>query len=835
MYLSAFLVIMASDLVTICIAEKTVQQAWNEEYGELADQISNPSNWIKVSPERIAAETLDKQALVLSSDKDPLDIVLRRTNALFDNLKDSGQISQLTLNNFLMQLDELSAGAQSASNINARKDLYIRVCSLRREIAFANPLFDFDSVICMLENPGPNRAVEQARAVHGHTNGGGPVIIHNIKTKPLTVMPLADVKVDSGLWQGKEIAGKFSGLELTYGGDEILFSATTDSEIWRIFRFNLETKKLAQLTDGTYDDFDPYELPSGRVLFTSTRIRGMGRCVLIPHSLTYTLHSMDADGSDLIPLSYHETNEWQPSVDNEGMIIYTRWDYIDRHWGTAHHLWRCSPDGTDPRSPHGNYPLPHSVMPAGVGPEQYGKTMVAGFDSKYGRNFRPDMEMSFRCIPNSHKLTATAVGHHEGFSGTLILVDTRVEDDGRMSQVKRITPQYAFPEVEGGPRNAYGTAWPLSEDFYLCNFQSGLYLLDRFGNRELIYDPQSGPFRLRDPFPLRQRQKPHVIADKTWQGKRASLPDHRRAVISVMNVYNTDELGKLPEGITIRWLRIIQVMPQLYIKECCSNESVRMIGFASDSIGRIPLGVVPVEEDGSVYFEAPVGKPIYFQLLDEKGVAIQSMRSATWVHPGEHLSCVGCHEGKAQTPPSHIYPIAMKRSPSKILPELETGTVPFNYYRLVKEPVFDNKCVGCHKDHPGAPDMTYKSLAKHSLAFAYVGEEGLNLLGVGGSRTTPGKFGARASGIMKSLATKDYHKDIQLTEEEHLRLVMWLDLNSNEICWLSDDMAQIEAQKRGEVVWPPKWVIDPDNIMAVERDYPLPGESAGLVVRRLGL
>lgn len=826
---------MASGLVSICTAEKTVQQAWGDEYRELADQIANPSNWLKVSPKRIAAETLDTQALILPTDRDPLDIVLRRTNALLQYYKDLEQIPKLLLNRFDSQLNELSFRAQSASDNNIRRNLYGKVCALRREISFANPLLDFDSVICMLENPGPNRAVEQARAVHGHTNGGGPIIIHNIKTRPRTVMPLADVKVDSGLWQGKQLKGKFSGLELTYGGDEILFSATTDTEIWRIFRFNLETKKLTQLTDGTYDDFDPYELPSGRIVFTSTRIQGIGRCVLRSDSLTYTLHSMEADGSDLITLSYHETNEWQPSVDNEGMVIFTRWDYIDRHWGTAHHLWRCSPDGTDPRSPHGNYPWPHSVMPAGVGPAQYGKPMVPKVDRKYGRMFRPDMEMSFRSIPGSHKLTASAVGHHEGFSGSLILVDTRVEDDGRMSQVKRITPQYGFPEVEGGPRDAYGTAWPLSEDFYLCNFHSGLYLLDRFGNRELIYDPELGPFRLRDPFPLRPRKKPHVIAAKTWQGKRASLPDHRRAVISVMNVYNTDELGKIPDGIKIRWLRVVQVMPQLFIKECCSNESVHMIGFASDSIGRIPLGVVPVEEDGSVYFEAPVGKPIYFQLLDEKGVAIQSMRSATWVHPGEHLSCVGCHEGNSQTPPSKIYPTALKRQPSKISPELESGIAPFNFIRLVKEPVFDKKCVDCHRDHPKAPDMTYKSLAKHSLAFAYVGEEGLNLFGVGGSRTTPGKFGARASGIMKSLAEKDYHKDIVLTDEEHLRLVMWLDLNSNEICWISDDRAQIDAQKRGEVVWPPKWVIDPDNIMAVEKDYPLPGESAGLVARRRGL
>ena len=70
---------------------------------------------------------------------------------------------------------------------------------------------------------------------------------------------------------------------------------------------------------------------------------------------------------------------------------------------------------------------------------------------------------------------------------------------------------YFFPEVEPLATYAYGTVWPLSEDFYLCNFNFGLYLLDRFGNREVIYDPGKGPHRVRDPFPMRPRRMPPVF------------------------------------------------------------------------------------------------------------------------------------------------------------------------------------------------------------------------------------------------------------------------------------------------------------------------------------
>ena len=112
-------------------------------------------------------------------------------------------------------------------------------------------------------------------------------------------------------------------------------------------------------------------------------------------------------------------------------------------------------------------------------------------------------------------------------------------------------------------------------------------------------------------------------------------------------------------------------------------------------IARFPLGVVPVEDDGSVYFEAPVAKEIYFQLLDSNGCAIQSMRSGTYVHSGEQMSCYGCHEDKWKAVPSLVNRKAMSRTPSKISQEF-TDQYPFGFYRCVK-PVFQNTCLPCHK------------------------------------------------------------------------------------------------------------------------------------------
>ena len=82
------------------------------------------------------------------------------------------------------------------------------------------------------------------------------------------------------------------------------------------------------------------------------------------------------------------------------------------------------------------------------------------------------------------------------------------------------------------------------------------------------------------------------------------------------------------------------------------HETGLRVDMAGDSVVpvRHVLGTVPVEPDGSAYFTVPAQKEIFFQALDETGLAVQSMRSGTYVHPGEALTCQGCHEPKHRPP-----------------------------------------------------------------------------------------------------------------------------------------------------------------------------------------
>jgi hypothetical protein len=398
----------------------------------------------------------------------------------------------------------------------------------------------------------------------------------------------------------------------------------------------------------------------------------------------------------------------------------------------------------------------------------------------------------------------------------------------------RLLAGHFMPHEDGGlhgrnegiplPGFRYVTPWPLSRDFHLISDLKNLLLLDRWGNAVPLYC-WDGPAYACSPRPLRPRPAPPVIPVATWQGERAGRPDHRRATIAVQNVYEYDL--KWPEGVVeerrIKALRIVQLLGLPIDYRVRGKNPNFIIGAGVKQIARTVLGTVPVEEDGSAYFEAPVGKLLSFQALDERGMMIVGMRSGTYVHPGEQMSCVGCHEDKWQAPKPYTAK-ALRRSPSKIVPEPE-GSNPLTYFRLVK-PVFEKTCLPCHvKEQKGVQSFAYNDLLRPVIG----GKKGESLMynigawghgQIRGSRSEPYKMGAYGSVMGKTLLKT--HQD-RITAEEFRRVVVWLDCSSP----LYGTYFDLPAQAEGKVVWHPL-EVDPANPLGVEHDRPLPGGgSAG--------
>jgi hypothetical protein len=421
--------------------------------------------------------------------------------------------------------------------------------------------------------------------------------------------------------------------------------------------------------------------------------------------------------------------------------------------------------------------------------------------------------MNIRAVPDSHLYILTAAPHHGEAFGSLVMLDLRAPDDGSMSQLKRITPYVRFPESEISDRRQYpyGTAWPLSEDFYLCNWWENIYLLDRFGNQVLLCENSlvcggetHWDMRLVDPIPLRARPAPPIVPTRTNQGVDAR-PDAPKATISLVNVYDTDQ--PFPPGTKVKYLRVVQNIPK-------SNAQMAQpqIGYHWENTPRVPLGIVPVEEDGSAYFEAPIERELIFQALDENHMAVQSMRSVAYVHPGEQLTCQGCHEKPQKPPAVQSAPLAMRRTPSRL--QSETGPVePLTYYRLVK-PVFEKSCVPCHQKENKEPlTMSYEKLEPYAFYFSGGMRGSYNIPIHGGSRAIPGRFGARNSRLGRALLD-DAHKG-KVSQEDYLRVVVWLDCNSLRLGAFHNEKEQVA----GQIVWPLLDVdpADPQGLQPLHR------------------
>ncbi len=659
-------------------------------------------------------------------------------------------------------------GAEAAQDreATARRALYRRVRWMTRGLALGQPAVSGQPLLFMQRNRYICQMLHEYMGYfydYGNVAPGGGI---RVLERPGVSLQTRDVL------QGRLPNGNFTTLALSHDARTVYFAFAERAEkkpefysperrSFHLFSVAPDGSHLRQLTSGVEDDFDPCPLPDGGVAFMSTRRGGFARCNNAwEPCASYTLHRMDADGRNIRVLSAHETSEWHPSVLNDGRLVYIRWDYVDRSAANFHGLWTCNPDGSAVASLFGNYTM------------------------RINACYQP------RSIPGSEKLLFIAGAHHADVGGSLVLLDPRrvqfdaLSGEDRLDAVETLTPEVCFPEAAGWPKSYFHSPWPLSEEGMLVSFsfdplpgmssgerndtRTGLYYFDRSGNLELLYrDPAVSSMY---PVPLAPRARPPVVAsvleaDLGGEGEFL-LTDVRRS------------LFPLPAGREIRELRVFQLLPKTPPHK--ANEP--RIGHANAENARLLLGSAPVEADGSAYFRAPAGKPIYFQAVDGQGRAVQSMRSETYLQPGERRGCIGCHEPPGRVAASRPL-LALRRPPSRLSPGPE-GSRPMSFPLLV-QPVLDRHCVRCHKGQAGpgqsklvltgdqAEDFSrsYQGL-KPFLRWYEWGDASISQIA-----THPGCSGADASPLTRVLEDATHRPALQWTDAERRRVYLWLDAN----------------------------------------------------------
>ena len=545
--------------------------------------------------------------------------------------------------------------------------------------------------------------------------------------------------------------------EVSFDGKKIIFSLRESIETdYRIAEINADGTGFRWLTNARgVSDLDPLYLPDGGVIFSSSRETKY--CMCNRHIMA-NLFRMDGDGANINQLGYSTLFEGHAALLNDGRIVYDRWEYIDRNFGDAQGLWTVFPDGTKHAIYYGN----NTNSPGGI--------------------------IDARAIPGSNLLLCIFSSCHDRPWGALAVIDRSKGVDGKEAVVKR-WPEDGYDMIGKGNwdqfmqiKTRYEDPYPLDEKRFLVSRlidpvgtkdskeRMGIYLVDMDGNEVLIHQGEKGCY---DPMPLAPRFKPPALPEKRVY---ADVPGY----FYIQNVYEGTHMAGVEKG-DVKYVRVIESPPkQTWTHPSWGGQGQQAPGVNWHSFeNKVILGEIPVEEDGSAYFEAPHSTFLYVQLLDEDKKMIQSMRSGTMVQPGETNGCIGCHEDRLSVPVNqNRMPMAIRKAPHK-LKGWKGEARKFNYLTEV-QPIFDKHCVKCHDFGKKAGDKLNLAGDKNMYFNAsYIDlhlKKIVNCIGGGPSDIQNARsWGSNASRLTEVL--EKGHANIKLTQDEKERIYAWIDIN----------------------------------------------------------
>ncbi len=762
--------------------------------------------------------------------------ILQRSQKAVDWFQYSSQFDEETLIRSLNSLENAHAGLKQSvedKDLTKARIQWIQLRTAARDIVFLNPDIQFDEILFGLRHAahdGPNITAGAKSYIY---KPGGDIVVKSGFSPGDTARPLID---------GKLPPGHVRGIELWWDADKLVFGYAKQPEYYdefilesdqgfddkkhglsepvHIYEIDIDGKGLKQITDHEYNsDVEPTYLPTGDVVFCSDRSNFGSQCSghFFQNKKIVNLYRVSRDGGNPRPLSNNKDFDRYPHVLDSGELIFTRWEYQERHLYQTHNLWTSHPDGT-----------------------------MSDAIYKQHINSGPMALRDARQIPGSHKMAAIACGHHEWAQGALTIIDHH-RGVNNFRGMRIVTPEISPREGgigrgkavdEGGVMDnggLYQQPYPLSEQSFLVSYSYhlprsdsnannfALYYIDVWGNRELIH--REPVLSAVYPIPVAKRKQPPIIPDIVH-------PEKQEAECYVANVYSG--VPEIEYG-TIKHIRISQpthwptfqtgdrVTDFNHLHYTPSGSWARTLGVWTWTPARV-IGTVPVRSDGSAYFKVPVAAPVYFQALDENSMEVRRMRTFVTLQPGELRGCTGCHETRDETPmTSYRLPTAAPEKPSVPIPP-SWGNEELPDYERHIQPILDKYCVSCHGETDPAAGLEFSGRKFDGYCQSYRTMFGLSadeptpidetwsfnlfypeapkpdrdrdslkqmeknefpgqLISISNrfsdaSITQPMEFGSHKSEFILALLEEDHQKRVNMSQEDWIDLVTWVDLNA---------------------------------------------------------
>ena len=552
---------------------------------------------------------------------------------------------------------------------------------------------------------------------------------------------------------------------------------------YQIYRMNVDGSGLKQLTSHNSNNFNPCWLTDGGIAFLSDRKPAFAYCFVTSSPV---MHRMDGDGSNVTCLSANYLNDFTPSVLNDGRIIYSRWEYVDRPAIPIQSLWTMNPDGTG----------------------------VAGFFGN--RVLDPGTFMEARSIGGTNKVLCVLTSHNGSCRGGIGIIDPS-RGANAQEAIRNITPEVNIRRVDRGNGNGvhgpYESPWPIDDKYFLVSRAGTAILRDYDGAKQVtLLRPQDG-MGYYSPQPIRTRKAPPLLSSRL----RADAPPW--ATVIMQDVYNGLEphvkRGEVKEICVVQeieksnWAPLVSQVPtcRQYAANSAFGFQFPLVSCGATYAAKRIWGYVDVDDDGSANFKVPTGIPIYFLALDSEGRAVQRMRSFTHFMPGEMQSCVGCHADRNYaTARSGPRPTAALRKPDELRPP-EWGEGNFDYSTVV-QPVFDKHCIKCHnaRKHPKGVDLSGDKTDFFNVSYDILARKGTGgekapqhhggrqtfspytnwISTINGAESNilkvkPRTWGSPASKLADQVIAGHPDKDgkprVKLAAAEKRRIMAWIDIN----------------------------------------------------------
>jgi len=657
--------------------------------------------------------------------------------------------------------------------------------AFQRSILLANPLLDFDKIILIRRRfPGDDaHTVQQTQLGFPELNSHNPTsippepfdnelaVLSNLRGKPRFERLF------------KPEAGRLvRDLNLDFNARRLVFSNRGTTGMWSVSEIQADGSGFRQLSPNEeYPDvnfFGPCYLPSGKLLLNSDASYEGLPCEGGDKRIS-NLYLLDPATKALRQLAFDQDSDAYPTVLKDGRVMYLRWEYSDIPHYFSRRVMTMNPDGTGQIDLYGsNSQFPTTFMFARQLPDhpsqivgvmgghhdlsECGRLAIIdpGLARQYPFRFRPESKAWGENITASDLVPDVQPAEKSGFIQTIPGYGKTV-----VAHVAESALTNAF--FKESPSSSTHP-FPLSGKYFLVAMKPdhkalwGIYLVDTFDNQTLLAEVDGEA--LLEPIPFMAQPRPPIIPDRIQ-------PESKLADVRIADIYNGPGLQGVPRGV-VKSLRVFSY--HFAYNKVGGYDSV---GVQSGwDIKRI-LGTATVEADGSAFFQIPANTPVSLQPLDAEGRAVQLMRSWLVGMPGEHVSCVGCHEQRRSTVPQR-YCLADKR-PAEALKLTNRGPRPFAFTYEVY-PVLEKYCMECHNAPATVGPRSKPSFKDPQTAYdtlhPYVrrpGPESDSELPV------PMEYHASTSPLIRMLELS--HHGVKLADldpESRQQLYAWIDLNA---------------------------------------------------------